>query len=448
MLEQTEPHYWNMESAWHFALKESESLRPLFDMVGYPSFLQLTFFTWMVFFLQVLYSLAYCIPTSWEIQASSRPSQAVAYDFREAMDLHFKDENGGKLVYAGSKDHAAVAEEVLNNKSYDRPETVETVQVPDEQNQISWRCKHKWLGLCCGPCTTAYAMLQTIMGLLLPAPKTDLILHKHVIEKNQMEWSAIADYSTYTTLLCEEQTHSRALTAVTKTGRLVLAQAMEPEYSKIAMEHWRPHEILQAQRQQSQAFVVFMLQKLFNTSMQASLVGISANLSVANGNDVGADPLTTMTVLLSCMLGVGSVLTEVLSSTAMSARVLHGVDQKLKAEGVTKFQEHHEYVVARQARWEWTKSIMFALWCLSFLLWCTLKTVMARYCDCGMWNFTMGIFSPSNWGFQESMGCVFFSHDTASVHRCSLSDSYISGHFHIPAVSFTDIRNSTICSFI
>lgn len=310
--------------------------------------------------------------------------------------------------------------------------------------------RHSLLGLFCVPCTTACLMLQTVARLFVTESKTGLV-HTKKGEGNQ-QWVAFSDYATYSTMLCEEQTHGQALAAVAKTGRLTLAQAMEPEYAKGALEQWRPHEILQAQRQQNQAFMVFMIQKLFNISMQASLVGISANLSAVAGNTAGADRLTVFTVLLSCMLSVGSVLTQIFSSTAMKNRVVDGAEKKLKAEGATKWQQHHEYVVERRARWEWTVTILFSTWCFALLLWCTVKTVMAWYCDCGMWNFTKNILPwnlPYSWGDQTLMGCVrFHSQPGSDDTGCSVTEDHLRSLFHPSDVNFTNISASFDCSWL
>jgi len=284
-------------------------------------------------------------------------------------------------------------------------------------------------------------MLKTIAGLFKTESKTALIAHK------PGEWIAFSDFATYSTTLCAEQTHSQALNAVAKTGRLTLALAMGPEYVKRALDQWRPHEILQSQRQQSQAFIVFMIQKLFNISIQASLVGISANLSVVDGSGAGADSLTVVTVLLSCMLSIGSVVSQIKSSTGMKDKVLKGVEEKLKAEGATKWQINHEYVVARSARGEWIVTMMFSTWCFSFLLWCIVKTVMSWYCDCGLWNFTKHMFLPSNWGDKDLMGCVYF-HSNPGETNCSVSMDQLRSHFHPRNVTFNNFSTSFDCAWL
>lgn len=271
------------------------------------------------------------------------------------------------------------------------------------------------------------------------------------------QWIAYADCSTYTTMLSDEQTHSRALTAVAKTGRLTLAQAMEPEYLKLAMEHWRPHEILLSQRQQNQAFMVLMIQKLFNISIQASLVGISANLSVVNENGAGADPLTVASVLVSCFLGFGAVVSQFLSSTSMCNKVLAGVDKKLQVEGATKWQIHHECAVARTARKGWWFTVMFLAVCLVALMWCTLKTVMAWVCECGTWNLRLPVFHPSSWldfwqdssswHNQERMGCVRF-HYGSNTTGCSVPHDQMGEYVHPDINSFINISDRFDCRWL
>lgn len=310
--------------------------------------------------------------------------------------------------------------------------------------EIAWSTRFRLMlfGFFCGPCTKAFVMLQTMFKIFWTRAQTSLIW-------DGKQWVAYSDFATYTTMLCNEQTHSQALAAVAKTGRFTLGQAMEPEFVKMALEHWRPHEILQAQRQQSTAFMVFMIQKLFNISIQASLVGISANLSVVNGNGAGADTLTVITVLVSCILGVGSVFTQYFSSTSMKDRVLRGVEKKLHVEGATKWQIHHEYVVARAARSSWMVTVLFSAGCLATLLWCTVKTVMAWYCECGTWNFRSAMIFPSSWGNHSLMGCVrFHNHPGSDGTGCSVSENYLRRNFHPETVNFINISDSFDCSWL
>jgi len=453
VLSQSSANVWNMESAWHFALSESESLASLFNWLGwYPTFLQLSMLSWTTFFLQILYSLAYSVPTSWEIQDSSRPPQPVAYDFREGKEVHVEEKNH-EFVFVSddleSESHQNDEEPdsekirrrygVKANKDLKKQDSADSVS--SNQSRAYRHCV-----AACGPCVKACLMMQTVVGLFYTRPKTNLIQMSKVKAEDKSEWVAFSDYSTYTALLCEEQTHAQALSAVAKTGRFTLAQTMETAYRNMAIKHWKPHEILQVQRQQNSAFVVFMLQKLFNISIQASLAGISANLSVANGADKGADPLTVFTVLVSCCLGVSSVRTAILSSTDMSNMVLEGVDKKLLAEGASKWRMHHEYVIARTTRQSWMFTILFSSWCLSFLLWCTVKTLMSWYCQCGMWNFTWNMFFPSSWGKQIEMGCVSFGHHNGTDSLgCRFSDDYVVQHFMPKHVNFIDVQGTGAC---
>jgi len=428
--------------------------------------------------------MAYSVPTSQEIQASRRPRQPVAYDFREAKEVHVELQENEvhvepqQLVFtSGDSELHEIAkpdeverrmERRYGVKAKDLKTQVSADSNPNKQSNSRKRLSssvssNQQKGLCaaayrwcarayrhyvaaCGPCSKAFMMMKIVVGLFDTKPKTNLI---QIQSKEKSEWVAFSDYATYTALLCDEQTHAQALSAVAKTGRFTLAQAMESEYRKFAMDFWKPHEILQVQRQQFRAFVVFMLQKLFNISVQASLAGISANLSVANGAHNGADKLTVVTVLLSCCLGVASICTEILSSRSMKNMVLKGVDKRVKAEGATKWIIHHENVISRTTRQSWMLTILFSLWCLTFLLWCAVKTLMSWYCQCGMWNFTRNMFFPSSWGHQIEMGCVSFGHHNGTDSLgCRFSDDHVVQHFMPKHVNFIDVQGTCACFWL
>jgi len=447
--------FWNVETVWHFSLAESPAMQTLVHHGLIPTFLQLATATWLVFFLQVLYSLAYSVPTSGEVQESARPPQAVAYDFRAGKTKQFHqkpdviEKAPGALANTFSDDDPdhysgwpetfpsvddPVADPPLDPeaRALQMPQLAETSPAANPDHHHHHHAGgSKLLGF-----------MQMMAGIVHPQPKTQLVrTGRHSV-------SAVTDYSTYTTLFCGEQTHGRALAAIAPTGRLTLAASMDAEYLKLAIDNWKPHEILQQQRQQNQAFMVFMLQKLLNTSMQASLVGISANLTINNGSNAGADQLTLVTVLLSCVLGVGSVMSAVKSQMAMCGKVLDGVHGKLHSAGITKWQTHHEFEVGRTARWERGVSLLFSAWSLLFLFWCATKTLMAGICPCGMWNFKTGVFFPSNWGSWEG-GCVFFANST-SEYACSYTNGFVnSSDGYIPTpLSFTNVSDSFLCSFL
>merc|ERR1712048_86200 len=91
------------------------------------------------------------------------------------------------------------------------------------------------------------------------------------------------------------------------------------------IEHWKPKDIYDYQKQSFHFFVIFMIQRLLTTSLQASFLGISKNLH----NHV--DLMTLLNVLLGCVLGVITIYSEVFLHLNLTEE-LRGRWEKMRKE--------------------------------------------------------------------------------------------------------------------
>lgn len=222
----------------------------------------------------------------------------------------------------------------------------------------------------------------------------------------------MADYAKYETLTCREQTHARAFTALAKTGRMTLGDVMEQQYLTEAIDHWHPREILETQQQRGRAFMVFQLQKLFSTSMQATFVGVSSNLAKVAGLQAGADTFTLVTVGLSSIMGLDQISCEVSRSHALYKKIRESCEERMQKQGVSKQEINLLDRTLWWSRLDFLVTLTFGLWSFAVLAWCVTKAVMAIFCPCGMWNFSSHILWPLNWldpKMFSTLGCVSFA---------------------------------------
>lgn len=226
------------------------------------------------------------------------------------------------------------------------------------------------------------------------------------------------DYAEYGTLFVRRQVHGRALVALLKVGRMSLALANDTEYVTEVVRNWKPKEIANYQQQLSGFFTVFMVQRLLTTSLQASFVGITKNLTHdTDGQHI--DWISFMNVMLGCGMGFSTIFDEVRLSGKMMLRVFHRAKETLEGTA-SKLDKWH----AKNDRiWScvtFLYTMLFAIFSILWLIYCVLKAIRVNQCECGLWNINL----PSLFTFYTSLDSIGYCVDF-EPSSCQMNEHWI-----------------------
>jgi len=363
-LESISNHTWTMEDPWLRSLEKTNiSVWNVFWMLGgYPRFEQMVWMLWLTVFLEVLWACAYSIPVTNELQSSQRKEQEVWYDFRR---VRLGDGTRLSRTARGSAKYVPYRRKHLG--SFDM-----------------YRYMRKRLGSSNGE-----------------EPKDGEPEDEEPKDAEPEEVRGFTDFAEYHTALVRYQVHGRALVALQKSARLSMGLAMDSEYVVRMVEHWKPKDVYDYQRQSSHFFIVFMIQRLLTTSVQASFIGISKNLTQNRHMDV----MTFMSVLLGCALGLSTIVSEVLLHYDLTEQLRVRAQNAAKSPWLEKRQKSDMNYHRGWSRFTFLITFTFAFLSVITFLYCLCKAYAGLFaCPCGMMN--VGFFRIDCVDFADSETCT------------------------------------------
>lgn len=392
-------HQWTLEEPWLRSLQVSKVW--VWDSIaralgGYPTFQFMVFLLWLIVIVQILWALAYSLPVSRELQESERPQQRVLYDFRPF---------------------------------YTRTANSRTQGETDDLHRRKSMCIGDWY------VPLADKMMwffYTVRCALMQSEQPGAIRQRKTTEQSRF----YTDFAEYHTPLISYQVHGRALVALLKSARLSMGQAMDTEYVVHMAKHWKPKDVYDYQRQSGHLFIIFMIQRVLMTSLQASFLGISENLP-----EDSPDLLTLMNVLLGCALGLATIYSEV-SLNFQLAQVVWRRKQSVTIEEDTQtgmqYSKRSKRDLFFHRFWSGVSLVItssFAFFSIVSFWYCIMKAFAAFYCDCGMMNLDM----------LSGLKCVEFN----GTSNCTMSNwtvpANISAHFS-HGLSPGYMKGSIVCS--